>query len=131
MRARKFQKAAARKKKETRESVVRALLKTKARLGIDGADLPKNVIPSPLTANTQRRTPKIAPTSDRIPGSAPAKDLLHEHKWKEGAEETEATVREIRLKATQVALAYNKGALQYLPKGIDSVEWPTKEGSKE
>jgi hypothetical protein len=128
MRARKFQKAAARKKKETRESVVRALLKTKARLGIDGADLPKGVIPSPLTANTQRRTPKTAPTSDRIPGSAPAKDLLHEHKWKEGAEETEATVREIRRKATQIAPAYNKGALQYLPKGIDSDEWPTREG---
>jgi hypothetical protein len=69
------------------------------------------------------------PTSDRIPGSALAKDLLHEHKWKEGAEETEATIREMRRKAIQIAPAYNKGALQYLPKGIDTDDWPSREGS--
>jgi hypothetical protein len=131
MRARKFQKAAGRKKREARENAARALLKTKARLGIEAADPPKGVIPSPLTADTRRRSPKMAPTSDRIPGSASAKDLLHEHKWKEGAEETEATVREIRRKASQIAPAYNKGALQYLPKRVGSDEWPTREGSEE
>jgi hypothetical protein len=36
-----------------------------------------------------------------------------------GAEETEATVKEIRRKATKVAPAYNKEALQYLPNGKD------------
>jgi hypothetical protein len=126
MRRRKFQKAAALKKKEARESAARALQKTKARLGIGAAGPLKGAISSPLATVTQGRTPKTSPTSDRIPGSAVAKDLLHEHKWKEGTEETKATVREMRRKATQIASAYNKGALQYLPKGIDTDEWPSR-----
>jgi hypothetical protein len=40
---------------------------------------------------------------------------MHVPRWKRGAEETEATVREIRRKASKIAPAYNKGALQYLP----------------
>jgi len=36
-------------------------------------------------------------------------------KWKRGASETGATVREIRRKASKIAPAYNKSALQYLP----------------
>jgi hypothetical protein len=128
MRRRKFQRAAAQKKKEARESAARALQKTKARLGIGTARPLKGAMSSPLAADTQRRTPKTAPTSDRIPGSARAKDLLHKHEWKEGAEETEDTVREMRRKATLIAPAYNKGALQYLPKGIDTDEWPLREG---
>jgi len=58
-----------------------------------------------------------APTSDRVPGSAPHSDLLHAHKWKQGASETDETTREMRRKAKQIAPAYNKGALQYLPGG--------------
>jgi hypothetical protein len=126
---RKFQKAAARKKKQARESAARALQETKARFGIDAAGPLKGAISSPLAAVTQRRAPKTAPTSDRIPGAAPAKDVLHEHKWKEGAEETKATVRAMRRKAAQIAPAYNKGALQYFPKGIDMDEWPSREGA--
>ena len=126
MRARKFQKAVGRRKKEARERAARALQQTKARFGIDGAHPPKGATPSPLAADTQRRTPKTAPTSDRIPGSAPTKDLLREHKWKKGAEETEATVREMRWKAKQIAPAYNKGALQYLPK-IERDELPLRD----
>jgi hypothetical protein len=129
MRRRKFQKAAARKKKEARESAARALQKTKTRLGIGTAGALKGAKLSPLPAHTRSRVAKTAPTSDRIPGPAPAKELLHEHKWKQGVEETEATVREMRRKATQIAPAYNKGALQYLPKGIDTDEWPSREGS--
>jgi hypothetical protein len=123
---RKFQKAASRKKKEARENAARALQKTKAKVDIDAASPLKGVTPSPLVADTYRRAPKTAPTSDRIRGYAPAKDILHEHKWKEGAEETEATIREMRRKARQIGPAYNKGALQYLPKGIDSDEWPSR-----
>jgi hypothetical protein len=52
---------------------------------------------------------------DRIPGSAPSRDLLHAHRWKQGLQETEATTQEMRRKARQIAPAYNKGALQYLP----------------
>jgi hypothetical protein len=129
MRRRKFQKTAARKKKEAREGAARALQQTKARLGIGAAGPLKGAISSPLAAVTQRRDPKTAPTSDRIPASALAKDLLHKHKWKQAAKETEATVREMRRKATQIAPAYNKGALQYLPKGIDTDKWPPREGS--
>ena len=57
----------------------------------------------------------MAPTSDRIPGSAASRDFMHAHKWKRGATETEATAKEIRRKASKIAPAYNKGALQYLP----------------
>ena len=71
--------------------------------------------------------PKTAPTSDRIPGSALANDLLHKHQWKQEAKETATTVREMRRKATQIAPAYNKGALQYLTKGIDNDEWPSRD----
>jgi len=126
---RKFQKTIARKKKEARESAARALQKTKARLGISTAGPLKGAISSPLAAVTKRRTPKTAPTSDRIPGAALANDLLHKHKWKQEAKETEATVREMRRKTTQIAPAYNKGALQYLPKGGDNDEWPSREGA--
>ena len=34
---------------------------------------------------------------------------MHAHKWKRGAEETEATVKEIRRKVGQIAPAYNNG----------------------
>jgi hypothetical protein len=40
---------------------------------------------------------------------------MHAPQWKRGAQESEATVREIRRKASKIAPAYNKGALQYLP----------------
>jgi hypothetical protein len=53
------------------------------------------------TDRTCEREAKPAPTSDRIPGSSPAKDLLHGHKWKRGAEETEATKREMRRATTK------------------------------
>ena len=80
---RKFQKAASRTKKEARENAARALQKTKAKVDIDAVSPLKGVTPSPLVADTYRRAPKTAPTSDRIPGYAPAKDIFHEHKWKE------------------------------------------------
>ena len=57
----------------------------------------------------------MTPTSDRIPGTAPADDFMHAHKWKRGVREDVATVREIRRKALRIAPAYNKGALQYMP----------------
>jgi hypothetical protein len=37
---------------------------------------------------------ETAPTSDRIPGPASADDFMYAHKWKRGAGETEATVKE-------------------------------------
>jgi hypothetical protein len=40
---------------------------------------------------------------------------MHAHKWKRGVREGVATVKEIRRKASKIAPAYNKGALQYLP----------------
>ena len=46
---------------------------------------------------------------------------MHAHKWKRGAEETEATVKEIRRKVGQIAPAYNNGALQYLPDGKEQL----------
>jgi hypothetical protein len=40
---------------------------------------------------------------------------MHAHEWKRGIRETEATVKEIRRKASKIAPAFNKGALQYMP----------------
>ena len=71
--------------------------------------------PSPLATRTWEGRPKLAPASDRIPGPAPSDDFMHAPKWKRGANETDATVKEIRRKASKIAPAYNKGALQYLP----------------
>ena len=104
-----------RKKKEAREKEARALERTKRSLGLGPARPLRGAFPSPLAARPFVRKSKPAPTSDRIPGSAPAKDLLYAHKWKKGTAETEVTKREMRRKATQIAPAYNKGALQYLP----------------
>ena len=107
------------KRREARERAARDLRETKKRLGLGAVQALRGVRPDPLAATSWERRPKAAPTSDRIPGSAPATDLMHAHKWKRGAEETRSTVEEFRRKATQIAPAYNKGALQYLPKGRD------------
>jgi hypothetical protein len=40
---------------------------------------------------------------------------MHAHKWKREATEAEATIKEIRRKASRIAPAYNKHALRYLP----------------
>ena len=113
-------KSEAERKREAKERAARALEKTKRRLGIGRAQPLKGATPSPLVTKGWERKPRSMPTSDRIPGSAPMKDLMHAHKWKRGAEETASTVKEIRRKASQIGSAYNKGALQYLPSaGLD------------
>jgi len=104
-----------RKKQEAKERVAKSLLQTKKRLGIGPAKPLRGAKPSPLVAKSWERKSKSAPTSDRIPGPAPADDFMHAHKWKRGVREDEATVKEIRRKASKIAPAYNKGALQYLP----------------
>src|SRR5262249_53283284 len=103
------------KRREARKRAASALSETKKRLGLGSMRPLRGVTRDPLAATSWIRNPKTAPTSDRIPGSAPVSDLMHAHKWKRGAEESEATVEEFRRKATQIAPAYNKGALQYLP----------------
>jgi hypothetical protein len=113
-------------KREARRSAARALAKTKKRLGLGEPQPPRGIVPDPLVATSLSRRTKPAPTSDRIPGSAPLSDLLHAYKWKQGASEAEATTREMRRKATQIAPAYNKGALQYLPAGQKD-EWPDRD----
>ncbi len=108
-----------RKKQEAKEQAAKSLRQTKKRLGIGPAKALRGAKPSPLVARTWERRPKTAPTSDRIPGTAPADDFMHAHKWKRGVRENAATVKEIRRKASKIALAYNKGALQYLPESDD------------
>ena len=104
-----------RKKREAKDRAAKSLEQTKKRLGIGPARPLRGAKPSPLATRTWERRPKLAPTSDRIPGAAPSEDFMHAPKWKPEAHETEATVREIRRKASKIAPAYNKGALQYLP----------------
>jgi hypothetical protein len=108
------------KKKEAKQQAALELHKTKVRLGLGPTQPLQGATPSPLAAATWKRKVTLPPTSDRIPGSAPTRDLMHAHKWKRGAEETQATVKEIRRKSRQIAPAYNKGALQYLPDGKDN-----------
>jgi hypothetical protein len=115
-------------KQEARQRAARALARTKERLGLGEPQPPKGIVPHPLAAMSLPRRTRPAPTSNRIPGSAPSNDLLHAHKWKQGVKESEATTREMRRKARQIAPAYNKGALQYLPGG-EKDEWPDR-GSK-
>jgi hypothetical protein len=104
-----------RKNQEAKERAAKSLQQTKKRLGIGPARPLRGAKPSPLVARTWERRPKLAPTSDRIPGPAAAGDFLHAPKWKRAAAENEATLKEIRRKASKIAPAYNKGALQYLP----------------
>lgn len=118
------------RKREARERAGRALDATKRRFGIGPSVGLKGVTPDPLVTKGWVRNPKPAPTSDRIPGPAPVKDLIHAHKWKRGAEESEATVAEIRRKASQIGPAYNKGAVQYLPSaGVASPRKPRDSAS--
>ena len=108
-----------RKKQEAKEELAKSLLQTKKRLGIGPAKPLRGAKPSPLVAKSWERKSKPAPASDRIPGPAPADDFMHAHKWKRGVREDVKTVKEIRRKASKIAPAYNKGALQYLPDDKD------------
>ena len=103
------------KKQKAKEVAAKSLQRTKARLGLGPPKPPGGITPDPLVVGHWKREPNIAPTSDRIPGSAAANDFMHAHKWKSGVSESEATAKEIRRKASKIAPAFNKGALQYLP----------------
>jgi hypothetical protein len=104
-----------RKKQEAKDRAAKSLGETKKRLGIGPVRPLSGAKPSPLVAKPWEREARLPPTSDRIPGPAPATDFMHAHRWKKGAWENVATVKEIRRKASKIVPAYNKGALQYLP----------------
>src|SRR6476659_6629395 len=104
-----------RRKQEAKERESKALQQIKKRLGVRAPKPLRGAMRSPLVAKAWERRPRTAPTSDQIPASAPADDFMHAHKWKRGVRENVATVKEIRRKASKIAPAYNKGALQYLP----------------
>ena len=104
-----------RRKEEAKERESKALQQIKKRLGVRAPKPLRGAMRSPLVAKSWERRPRTAPTSDQIPASAPADDFMHAHKWKRGVRENVATVKEIRRKASKIAPAYNKGALQYLP----------------
>jgi hypothetical protein len=121
-------KTEARRKRDAKAQAEAALSKTLKKFGLGGRPGPlRGAVSSPLAAEGKRRDPNSPPTSDRIPGSAPASDLLHAHKWKRGAEETTVTTREMIKKASRIAPAYNKGALQYLPSASDGEQWPRRQ----
>jgi hypothetical protein len=104
-----------RKKQDAKDRAAKSLLQTKKRLGVGPVKSLSGAKPSPLEAKSWERKAKLPPTSDRIPGPAPATDFMHAHRWKKGVRENVDTVKEIRRKASKIAPAYNKGALQYLP----------------
>src|SRR6476619_5185708 len=90
-----------RRKQEAKECESKALQQIKKRLGVRAPKPLRGARQSPLVAKAWERKARIAPTSA--------------HKWKRGVRENVATVKEIRRKASKIAPAYNKGALQYLP----------------
>ena len=116
---RKAQKKEARKKHQARDRAARQLAETIKRFGLNQRQPSGGITTDPLAASSFVRRPRLPPTSNRIPGAAPASDLLNAHKWRRGAEEKESTIKEMHLKRTRIAPAYNKGALQYLPPDFD------------
>jgi ParB-like chromosome segregation protein Spo0J len=116
---RRAQKTEGQKKKQARERAVRELADTIRRFGLNNRQPSGGITPDPLAAKPFVRRPKLPSTSNRVPGSAPADDLLTAHKWKRGAEEKESTIKEMQLKRARIGPAYNKGALQYLPPDFD------------
>jgi hypothetical protein len=98
-----------RKKQEAKERAAKSLQQTKKRLGVGPARPLRGAKPSPLATRTWERRPKLAPTSDRIPGSTPSDDFMHAPQWKRGASETQATVREIRRKASKDCSCIQQG----------------------
>jgi hypothetical protein len=92
------------------------------RAGLSNRQPSGGIAPDPLAAKSFVRRPQLPPTSNNIPGSAPASDLLNAHKWRRGAEEKESTIKEMQLKRSRIAPAYNKGALQYLPANFNKPE---------
>jgi hypothetical protein len=99
-----------RKKKDAEERVSHVLKQTKERLGIVAG---RNQVHLSRTHGsgklTQRRHQIEYPT--RLLRATPCMPT----NGSEGFAETEATVKEIRRKASKIAPACNKGALQYMP----------------
>jgi hypothetical protein len=122
-----IQKTQYQRKQEAKAKAASELAATKKRLGLGEPGPLRGARPSPLEATPHRRAPKLAPTSDHVPAPVSARDLLHAYRWKRGAGETPETVKAMLRKATQIAPAYNKGALQYLPGGIDKDHWPSRQ----
>jgi hypothetical protein len=98
-------------KKEAKQRAARELERTKRRLGLGEPQPPEGIVPHPLAVTTLLRQVKPAPISNRMPGTAAARDLLHAHKWKQRVKETEATTREMRRKATQIAPGLQQGSV--------------------
>jgi hypothetical protein len=90
-----------RRKQEAKQRASKDLQQTKKRLGVGSPKPLRGATADPLVAGAWERRPTPAPTSDRIPGTAPASDFMHAHKWKRHARETEATVKEIRRKGVK------------------------------
>ena len=111
-------KTEARRKREAKEQAEAALSKTLKKFGLGRPGPLRGAISSPLAAEGKRRDPNSPPTSDRIPGSAPASDLLHAHKWKRGAEETTVTTREMIKKASRKRPLTTKGRCNICRQGL-------------
>jgi hypothetical protein len=104
-----------RKRQEAKERASKVLQRMKKRVVIGDAQPLQGAKESPLVAKSWKRRPKTPPTSDRIPGSAASRDFMYAHNWKRGAEEKQATIKEIRRKASRIHPRTIRGALQYLP----------------
>ena len=106
---RRAQRTEGQKKKQAREQAVRELADTIRRFGLNNRQPSGGITPDPLAAKPFVRRPKLPSTSNRVPGSAPAKDLLTAHKWKRGAEEKESTIKEMQLKRAESARHTTRG----------------------
>ena len=99
------------RKQEAKAKAAHELEATKKRLGLGEPGLLCGAYPSPLEATSHRRTPNLVPTSDCVPGPVSAKDLLHAHRWKRGAEETSETVKAMLRPIAALAIRHCIGSI--------------------
>lgn len=96
------------------------MIKTKRKKKIVRRKKLKGAISSPLVTDTYRRIGNTIPTSDKIVRFEGKNDILYEHKWKRGAQESQNTIKEIQNKSMRIGPAYNKGAVQFIT-NVDDV----------
>ena len=108
-----------RRKQKAKEEERKKLEQTKRRLGITNPRRLQGIVANPLVSSPAYRVGNTIPTSDRIVQTMGKRDLLYEHRWKKEIRENDETVKEMYRKASRIRPAYNKGALQYLPKDFD------------
>ena len=114
--ATKIQKAEAQKRKQAKERAARELATTIQRFGLNKRQPSGGITPDPLIAKSFVRRP-----NSPLPRTAYQdwrREAICSMRTNGDAElqRKKSTIKEMQLKRARIAPAYNKGALQYLPR---------------